>query len=72
MAVASSSFYKNKPNDVIWWVDDPETTGAFEFSFDRVTVFNLFADYPQALTQEQKDIFDRENPQWAKLLSERG
>ncbi|WP_439847448.1 DUF7675 family protein [Ligilactobacillus salivarius] len=28
----------------------------------KVKQFNLFRDYPQALTDEEKEIFDNENP----------
>lgn len=69
MAVSSKQFYKRKPTDAIWWVDNTEETGLFEFSFDRKTVYNLFADYPENLTPEQRAIFDRENPHWRTLLS---
>lgn len=71
LVVALSNLYKKKPNDKIWWVDNVETTGEFLFTFDRVKVFNLFADYPQALTPEQKRIFDRENPHWANFFKDR-
>ena len=64
-------FIKNNQTDVIWWVDDPETIGVWEFSFDRQTVFNLFADYPDKLTPEQKAIFDKENPYWANFFKDR-
>jgi hypothetical protein len=64
-------FVKNNQTDVIWWVDDPETIGVWEFSFDRQTVFNLFADYPDKLTPEQKAIFDKENPYWANFFKDR-
>lgn len=67
----SYSFYKNDPNDKIWWVDNIERTGEWLFSFDRNTVFNLFSDYPYKLTAEQKSIFDRENPYWVKFFSDR-
>ena len=42
--------------------------GVLEFSFDKQTVFNLFADYPHKLTTEQREIFDKENPYWADFL----
>ena len=64
-------FVKNNPSDRIWWVDDPDVIGVWEFSFDRKTVFNLFADYPWKLTPEQKAIFDRENPYWAGFFKGR-
>lgn len=67
----SSKFYKRKPEDAIWWVDNTETTGVFEFSFDRETVYNLFADYPEKLTQEQKIVFDKENPEWASFFNDK-
>lgn len=64
-------FYKQNKTDQIWWVDTSEWDGYFLFSFDRKKVFNLFSDYPQKLTAEQKEIFDRENPFWADFFKER-
>lgn len=67
MAVALSDWYKNNPDDLIWWRDNLDKDGEFLFSFDRQRTFNFFADYPQELTPEQKAIFDRENPKLANL-----
>ena len=64
-------FYKENEDDEIWWVDNPEDVGVWLFSFDRKHVFNLFRDYPRALTPEQKQIFDRENPYWAEFFADR-
>lgn len=64
-----SLFYKNHKGDVVWWLDHPDENGTWEFSFDRKTVFNLFSDYPDKLTPEQKAIFDRENPFWADFFN---
>jgi len=64
-----SDFYKEKPGDKVWWIDDLDTVGIILFSFDKKRIFNLFRDYPQELTKEQKAIFDRENPFWAELLA---
>lgn len=64
-----SDFYKEKPGDKVWWIDDLDTVGIILFSFDKKRIFNLFKDYPQELTKEQKAIFDRENPFWAELLA---
>ena len=71
MAAKSNNFVKNNPTDTIWWVDDPDVIGVWEFSFDRQTVFNMFADYPWKLTPEQKAIFDKENPYWANFFKDR-
>ena len=65
------NFYKNNPADKIWWVDDPETVGVWLFSFDKMKIFNMFRDYPQALTKEEKAVFDRENPFWAEFFKDR-
>ena len=67
----SNKFYKNNPDDLIWWVNNPETKGEWLFSFDKKTVFNMFRDYPEKLTPEQKAIFDEENPFWADFFSDR-
>lgn len=67
----SVNFYKNDPNDRIWWVDNLERVGEFLFSFDRKTIFNLFQDYPFKLSPVQKRIFDAENPEWADFFKDR-
>ena len=64
-------FIKNKKTDTIWWVDNPESKGEHLFSFDKKTVFNLFADYPHNLTKEQKELFDKENPEWRDFFADR-
>jgi hypothetical protein len=53
-------------------VDNLDTVGQHLFSFDKQTVFNLFADYPHNLTIEQREIFDKENPYWADFFKDRG
>ena len=64
-------FYKNNEADTIWWVENPEKVGEHLFSFDKEKIFNLFQDYPQELTEEQKEIFDKENPYWADFFKDR-
>ncbi len=64
-------FYKNNSSDVIWWLDNSDVVGEWVFSFDKKTVFNMFADYPYKLTPEQKEIFDKENPYWADFFKDR-
>ena len=72
MAALLGKFYKENKNDKIWWFDDmSDRDGEFLFSFDRKTIFNLFADYPYKLTPEQKAIFDKENPFWARFFAGR-
>ena len=67
-----SQWYKNNPNDQIWWLDNGhDVCGEFVFSFDKKTEFNLFADYPQKLSKEQKEIFDQENPYWFGFFIDR-
>ena len=61
-------WYKNDENDRIWWIDNVYERGTLEFSFDKEKIYNLFRDYPQALTPEEKRIFDEENPFWAEFF----
>ena len=65
------NWYKNNPDDKIWWLDNSETKGEWLFSFDKEHTFNMFADYPHNLTAEQKKIFDEENPYWADFFKDR-
>ena len=65
-------FYKNKKTDKIWWLDNlGEQIGVFEFSFDKEKIYNLFQDYPHALTPDEIEIFDKENPEWADFFKDR-
>ena len=65
-------WYKKEPNSKIWWLDNgDEVKGEFVFSFDRKKRFNLFEDYPKALTAKEKEIFDKENPYWADFFADR-
>lgn len=64
-------FYKNNPDDIIYWVDNTETIGEHLFSFDMKKIYNIFADYPHNLSPKEKEIFDRENPFWCDFLKDR-
>lgn len=68
---ALNNFYKKNKTDNIWWVDNYEYRGRHEFSFDKKKVFNLFADYPHNLTNEEKELFDKENPFWKDFFKDR-
>ena len=66
-----NNWYKNNPTDKIWWLDNSDKVGEWVFSFDKKKTFNMFADYPHALTKEQKEIFDAENPYWKCFFKDR-
>ena len=62
-------FYKKNPKDKIWWVDNgDEVKGEMVFSFDKKKLYNLFRDYPQNLSKEEKEIFDSENEFWKEFF----
>lgn len=64
-------YYKNNPDDRIWWKRTPDAVGEFVFSFDKKKDYNLFADYPYHMGEEEVRIFDQENPMWADYFSDR-
>ena len=64
-------FYKENDTDKVWWVDNSDKDGVFEFSFDKIKIYNLFRDYPHELTPEEKVIFDNENPYWKNFFADR-
>lgn len=66
-----NDLYKNNESDQIYWVDNTDLIGVWEFTFDKEIFFNLFEDYPTKLTPEQKQIFDNENPFWAEFFKDR-
>ena len=63
-------FYKENDTDKFWWVRTPEI-GLFLFSFDKKKMYNLYKDYPHALSKEEKTVFDAENPFWVEYFSDR-
>lgn len=63
-------FYKNRATDTIFWIKS-DMLGEHLFTFDKKTIFNLFADYPWKLSVEEKVIFDKENPFWADFFKDR-
>jgi hypothetical protein len=64
-------FYKKNSNDTIFWVDNVENIGEFLFTFDKKKIYNLFADYPHKLTENEKSTFDKENPYWCDFFKDR-
>ena len=64
-------FEQGEDGGSILWVENPDTIGIWEFSFDKRTVFNMFEDYPWKLTSAQKAQFDLENPFWAEYFKDR-
>ena len=61
------NFYKNDEKDQIWIVDTLGSKGEFLFSFDKKSIFNFFTDYPDKLSDEQIEIFKKEQPMLAEL-----
>lgn len=67
-----SDLYKNKPTDKVMWLEARDNNvGEWKFTFDEEKFFNLFADYPSKLTPQQKEIFDKENPEWKEFFADR-
>ena len=62
-------YYKDNESDKIWWINDTDYIGRFLFTFDKIKIYNLFRDYPQNLSDEEKRIFDEENPEWVKFFT---
>ena len=67
-----SDFYKEEADHTIWRVsaldeNDECIIGPALFSFDKITVYNFWSDYPHNMTPEEVEIFDREQPYWASL-----
>lgn len=62
---------KENSGDKIWWDENNESVGTWEFTFDKKKVYNMFQDYPWAMTKEEVDIFDDENPYWAEFFADR-
>lgn len=53
------------------WIRNPEQMGEHLFTFDGEHIYNLFRDYPHALSEEEKNKFDQLNPFWADFFKHR-
>lgn len=66
--IENCDFYKENKNDKIYWIDNSMyVTGEMLFTFDKKKIYNFFEDFPQNLTDEEVEIFKKENPTLAKL-----
>lgn len=71
--MSDDRWFKDNPSNKVWWLDNSDDViDEFVFSFDKKQTFNLYSDYPHALTKEQREIFDKENPFWVDFFSDRG
>ena len=52
------------------WLPKSDKVGERLFTFDGKHIFNLFRDYPHALTPEQKRVFDEANQFWADFFKD--
>lgn len=64
-------FYKDKENkdNKIWWTSKIDTIGELNISFDRKKIYNLFEDYPYNMSEEEIEIFEKEEPYWANFFA---
>ena len=68
-----NKWYKNQETDKVYWKDMSDRVGLWIFSFDKKKEYNdLFEDYPHNLTEEEREIFDKENPEWKEFFKDRG
>lgn len=65
------SWTKNEEGNKTWWLFQKDVIGEFIFTFDKKKIFNIYTDYPDKLTKEEKETFDRENPFWAAYFADR-
>lgn len=69
--IETGEWYKDEPGQKIWWLEVLNAKGLWLFSFDKEKIYNLFEDYPWNMTDEEVEIFDRENPYWADFFRDR-
>ena len=64
-------FYKENKDDQVYQVDHTTAIGKLLYNFDGKTILNLWTDYPEKFTKEQKEIFDKQEPYWANFFKAR-
>ena len=67
------AFWKENEADKIWWVERKKepVRGPLEFTFDLKKIYNAWSDYPDKMTKEEKEIFDKEQPFWRDMFKNR-
>lgn len=68
MEFRENQFFKKRTTDKVWWATT-DLVGPVFFSFDKKKVYSLWSDYPNKLTKEEREIFDKENPYWVDFFS---
>ena len=54
-------WYKRKKTDKVWWKHTTQI-GVWIFSFDKKKEYYFYREYPHALTDEELEIFNKDNP----------
>lgn len=62
------NFHKDNENSKVWWTNRIGVIGELNISFDKRKIYNLYADYPYNMTDEEVEIFDKEEPYWANFF----
>jgi len=64
-------FIRENEEYEIYWVEDLESVGKLLVSFDKKKIYNLWTDYPDKFTDEEKEIFDIAYPYWREFFADR-
>lgn len=66
-------FWKRSPGNKIWGVsemiDSDRMPGRMLISFDKKKFYNIYGDYPNKMTEEERKIFEEEYPDWVDWLN---
>lgn len=68
------SHYPRRPDDEgdrVEWVEVPGKRGEYIFTIDGRRFFNLFHDFPWALTDAERETFVKDQPYWADFFKSR-
>lgn len=52
-------FYKETKDAKIWHTAKNDKIGEINISFERKKIYNLFADYPNHMSKEEVEIFEK-------------
>lgn len=63
--------HKEKEEYKTMWVDNVDSIGERLFTFDKKKIYNLFEDYPQNMSDEEVEIFNKENSYWREFFEDR-